>query len=94
MAQIERGDALGMAQGNGARNTTAARSNTAPHLVYHDLREWLAEAQRLGEVRQVKGLGWQNEIGTVSGMAVRRDDAPSGGITLPASSLHRKQSIV
>ena len=65
---------MSTALGSGAGMTTAARSNTAPHLAYHDLRQWLAEAQRLGEVRQVKGLGWETEIGTVSEMAVRRDD--------------------
>jgi 4-hydroxy-3-polyprenylbenzoate decarboxylase len=70
------GDAVSAALGSGAAMTTAARSNTAPHLAYHDLRQWLAEAQRFGEVRQVKGLGWETEIGMVSEMAVRRDDAP------------------
>src|SRR6516162_9473686 len=53
-----------------------ARSNTAPWLAYHDLRQWLVEAQRLGEVKEVKGLAWQSEIGTLAEMAVRRDDAP------------------
>src|SRR5437762_6146004 len=56
--------------------TGGGRSNTAPRLAYHDLRQWLAEAQRLGEVRQVNGLRWQDEIGTVAEMAVHRDDAP------------------
>src|SRR5438270_907002 len=51
-------------------------SNIAPHLSYHDLRQWLLEAQRLGEVREVNGLGWEREIGMLSEMAVRRDDAP------------------
>jgi 4-hydroxy-3-polyprenylbenzoate decarboxylase len=52
------------------------RSNAAPYLSYHDLRQWLLEAQRLGEVREVNGLGWEREIGMVSEIAVRRDDAP------------------
>src|SRR5438552_1192594 len=69
-------DSMSTALGTGAGITSAARSNTAPHLAYHDLRQWLGEAQRLGEVRQVKGLAWQTEIGMVSEMAVRRDDAP------------------
>src|SRR5438105_15756789 len=51
-------------------------SNIAHHLSYHDLRQWLLEAQRLGEVREVNGLGWEREIGMLSEMAVRRDDAP------------------
>jgi hypothetical protein len=27
-----------------------------PHVPYTDLREWLAEAEKLGEVREAKGL--------------------------------------
>src|ERR1700740_1672811 len=64
------------ADGDAISAVSAARSNTAPFLAYHDLRQWLAEAQRLGEIRQVKGLAWQSEIGMLSEMAVRRDDAP------------------
>src|SRR5947209_10548455 len=70
------GDSMVTARGSGAATTNGSRSNTAPRLAYHDLRQWLAEAQRLGEVRQVGGLGWQSEIGMVSEIAVHRDDAP------------------
>ena len=51
-------------------------SNTAPHLVYHDLRKWLEEAQRLGEVKTVRGLSWQKDIGMLSEMAAHTDNAP------------------
>jgi hypothetical protein len=34
----------------GASASATIGSNTAPHLAYHDLRKWLEEAQRLGEV--------------------------------------------
>ena len=34
----------------------SAGSNTAPFLAYHDLRQWLDEAKKLGEVKEVKGL--------------------------------------
>ena len=30
-------------------------TNSKPVIAYNDLREWLAEAERLGEVRHVKG---------------------------------------
>jgi 4-hydroxy-3-polyprenylbenzoate decarboxylase len=59
----------------GAGGATAG-SNTAPHLAYHDMRQWLAEAQRLGEVKIVKGLSWQRDIGTMSEMAAHTDNAP------------------
>src|SRR5438876_8040940 len=71
-------DAMSTALGGAAAAAAkpGGRSNIAPHLAYHDLRQWLAEAQRLGEVKDVKGLNWQSEIGMVSELAVHRDDAP------------------
>ena len=56
--------------------TNAARSNVAPRIPYDDLREWLDEARRLGEVKDVSGLNWQQDIGLVSGVAMHDDAAP------------------
>jgi len=54
----------------------AAGSNIAPHLAYHDLRNWIEEARKLGEIKEVKGLSWQHDIGMVSEMALHDDNAP------------------
>ena len=35
---------------------TDAAADTQPKLAYGDLRQWLDEARRLGEVKQVSGL--------------------------------------
>jgi hypothetical protein len=43
-----------------------ARSNFTPGIAYDDLREWLALAERLGEVRTVRGASWQEDIGMAS----------------------------
>jgi UbiD family decarboxylase len=51
-------------------------SNTAPFLPYHDLRQWLDEAHKLGEVREVGGLSYQADIGMVAEMSAHADDAP------------------
>ena len=64
----------GAAAGNGA--ALGIGSNTAPHLAYHDLRKWLDEAEKLGEVKHVQGLSWQKDIGMVSEMAAHTDNAP------------------
>jgi len=56
--------------------STFARSNIAPHLVYYDLRNWIEEARKLGEIKEVKGLSWQHDIGMVSEMALHDDNAP------------------
>src|SRR5215211_1662122 len=62
--------------GGGGSVTAGIGSNTAPHLAYHDLRKWLEEAQKLGEVKEVQGLSWQSDIGMVSEMALHDDTAP------------------
>src|SRR5215813_53731 len=60
----------------GAKTADAAgRSNLEPRLCYDDLRQWLEEARKLGEVKDVSGLTWQQDIGMVAGM-VHDDGAP------------------
>jgi UbiD family decarboxylase len=56
--------------------SAAAGSNRAPHLDYHDLRKWIEEADRLGEIRQVSGLSFESDIGVVAEMAAHDDSAP------------------
>ena len=53
-----------------------AAAGAQPQLAYGDLRQWLDEARRLGEVKQVSGLSWQEDIGMVSGVAMHDDGAP------------------
>lgn len=60
----------------GGTATSHARSNVAPHLAYHDLRKWIEEAEKLGEVKTVKNLSWEHDIGMVAEMAVHDDNAP------------------
>ena len=42
-------------QSQGETSVMTAGSNLAPHIDYDDLREWLALAGRLGEVKIVRG---------------------------------------
>jgi len=49
------------------------QSNFAGNIAYDDLREWLAMAERLGEVRTVKGANCEEDIGSLP----RRCCAPS-----------------
>ena len=42
-----------------------------------DLRLWLAEAQKLGEVRDVKGADWNLELGAISELNVKKDAPPA-----------------
>jgi UbiD family decarboxylase len=58
----------------------AARADRAaalrPHIVYDDLRDWIAEAEKLGEVRVVTGASWQEDIGMAAELVLHSDTAP------------------
>ena len=53
------------------RNDTIAAS-----FAYDDLREWLAEAERLGEVEVVKNASWQKDIGLAAELVNHSATAP------------------
>jgi UbiD family decarboxylase len=51
-------------------------SNVRASFAYDNLRQWLAEAEKLGEVEHVKGAGWQEEIGMATELVNRSETAP------------------
>jgi 4-hydroxy-3-polyprenylbenzoate decarboxylase len=54
-----------------------SESQIQPQLRYSDLREWMREAERLGELRTVLGASWQEEIGLAADVVVPADDGPA-----------------
>jgi UbiD family decarboxylase len=52
------------------------RSNVAACIAYDDLREWLVLANRLGEVRTVRGASWQEDIGLAAEAVLRAENGP------------------
>jgi 4-hydroxy-3-polyprenylbenzoate decarboxylase len=68
------GNAIGATQAN-----SDARSipDLVPDLAYRDLRGWIEEARKLGEVREVKGLNWQQEIGMAAEVVLHDENAPA-----------------
>src|SRR5229473_2939923 len=68
-------DPMSTAIGAPVANATA-RSNLEPRLCYDDLRQWLEEARKLGEVKELSGLSYQQDIGMVAEMSAHADDAP------------------
>jgi UbiD family decarboxylase len=42
-----------------------------------DLRAWLAEAEKLGELRHVRGADWNLELGAISELNVKKDAPPA-----------------
>src|ERR1700676_5758690 len=58
----------------GDGTSSAAGSNTAPFLPYHDLRQWLEEAKKLGEGREIGGATHQQDIRMGAEMSAPGDD--------------------
>lgn len=52
-------------------------SNFACNLVYDDLRDWLKEAERLGELRTVEGASWEEDIGLAAEAVIKEDAGPA-----------------
>ena len=56
--------------------SSTAKSNVNARIAYDDLREWLARAELLGEVRNVKGASWQEDIGLAAEAILREENGP------------------
>jgi UbiD family decarboxylase len=56
--------------------TRTADGGLRINLPYTDLREWMDEADKLGEVRVISGASWQEEIGMAAELALHSDSAP------------------
>ncbi len=48
---------------------------------YADLRDWLVQAEELGELKQLPGMSWQREIGMISAMLQRAPSSPAAMFT-------------
>src|SRR5208283_1757786 len=51
-------------------------SNVKAATAYDDLRDWLAFAEQLGEVRSVRGASWQEDIGLAAEAVLRAENGP------------------
>src|SRR6202158_647289 len=51
-------------------------SNVAARIDYDDLRQSLPLAERLGEVRTVRGASWQEDIGLAAEAILRAENGP------------------
>ena len=56
--------------------STKADTNLKVDVPYDDLRQWLAEADKLGEVRLANGYSWETEIGMAAELLQHKDTAP------------------
>ena len=53
------------------------QSNINHRFAYDDLRGWLAEADRLGELKRVTGASWQQDIGLATTLVKYQDGTPA-----------------
>jgi 4-hydroxy-3-polyprenylbenzoate decarboxylase len=67
---------MGNAIGTAAHSDGEPAADLKPNIAFTDLREWIAEAKRLGEVREVKGLSWQSDIGAATEVVMHEENAP------------------
>ena len=44
---------------------------------YEDLREWIDEADRLGELERISGANWEQDIGLAATVVKYKEDAPA-----------------
>src|SRR5262245_63469378 len=65
-----------MTMTQGSNQASNQGSNLAPHIDYDDLRGWLAHAERLGEVKVVRGASWQEDIGLAAEAILRAENGP------------------
>ena len=69
-------DAMGSPMGNVAAGENTQGEGSGIKIAYDDLREWIAEAEKLGEIRHVKGASWQEEIGMAAELIMHDENAP------------------
>ncbi len=67
---------LGTAAPEASKGKGKSKGGTTPAIGYVDLREWIEGARELGEIREVKGLSWQEEIGMAAELVMHDEKAP------------------
>ena len=61
----------------GSGEIVTAGGNLEHLIPYDDLRSWIVETERLGELRHVTGANWQEEIGMAAEVVSHDDNAPA-----------------
>ena len=68
------------AKGAAAKAAVETRTNVGARLTYEDMREWIREAEKLGEVKVVNGASWQKDIGMSAEVVLHSEKAPDGNL--------------
>jgi len=46
-------------------------------MLYNDLREWITEVEKFGELRRVPGVDWDLEMGAITELYARNEPYPA-----------------
>ena len=46
-------------------------------LAYRDLRQWIQEVDKIGELKHAEGVDWKSELGTITDVALHRFKSPA-----------------
>ena len=74
--QARRSDPMSAPAAGLAKSGDAPASKLQVRIPYTDLREWIEQAAELGEVREVEGLSWRDEIGMVAEVVQKEEKSP------------------
>jgi UbiD family decarboxylase len=58
------------------KTAAAVNTNVGARMTYEDMREWIKEAEKLGELKVVNGLNWETEIGEVAEVVLHDENMP------------------
>ncbi len=58
----------------------ALTDNRKARVPYDDLREWIVEADKLGELVRANGYSWQEDIGMAAELLQHDANAPGGAV--------------
>ncbi len=71
---VERMDSMGTPMG--VAGPPSASPRVEARIPYEDLREWIEQAEELGEIRHVRGATWEEEIGRAAELVQHDENAP------------------
>ena len=65
-----------MADGNANTSNSSGTLPNVRNIPYANMRDWLEEADKLGEVKHVSGASWERDIGMATEVVQHSETAP------------------
>ena len=52
-------------------------TNADHHISFNNIRDWISETEKLGELRHIKGASWEEDIGLATELLQHDENAPA-----------------